>query len=95
LGKFFASRIFIPYFFSRALLVSIIRRGNVFSGYKKNRGMSITHDWLDWLGGPSYEVASVQQIFHFLNARGFTLENISTHNGPGHNQFVFIRDKST
>lgn len=92
LGKALVSSIFIPYFFLRALLSCVLRRENVFTGYKKNRGMSITHDWFDWIGGLPFEVATVEEIFRFVRDRGFVLRNIKTTNGIGNNQFVFVRD---
>lgn len=92
LGKSIISSIFLPYFFFRALLSCILRRDNVFAGYRKNRGMSITHDWFDWLGGLPFEVATVEEDFRFFRDRGFVLQNIKTANGGlGNNQFVFVR----
>lgn len=91
LGKTIVSCIFIPYFFSMALIKCVLRRENVFK-YKKSRGMSITHDWFDWLGGLPFEVATVEEIFQFLRDRGFVLNNIKTTNGLANNQFVFIKD---
>lgn len=90
-GKTIVSCIFIPFFFSLALLSCIRRRENVFTGYKKNRGMSITHDWFDWLGGFPFEVATVEAVFRFLRDRGFALSNIATTTSLGNNQFVFVR----
>lgn len=91
-GKATVSCLFIPYFFSRALLSSVLRKENVFAGYKKKRGMSITHDWFDWLGGFPFEVATVEEVFHFLQEKGFLLYNIKTANGAlSNNQFVFVR----
>lgn len=92
LGKAIISAIFVPYFFSIALLSCILRRENAFAKYKKNRGMSLTHDWFDWLGGLPFEVAKVEEIFNFFRDRGFVLNNIKTRNDPGNNQFVFVRD---
>jgi len=89
LGKAIISGVFIPFFFSRSVFSSFLRRENEFAVYKRKRGMSITHDWADWLGGFPFEVASVEQIFHFFQQRGFTLQNIKTTNGLGNNQFVF------
>ena len=91
LGKTTVSCIFIPYFFSRALLSSVLKRENVFAGYKKSRGMSITHDWIDWLGCFPFEVATVEEVFHFFRDRGFVLDSIKTTNGLGTNQFVLVR----
>ena len=31
---------------------------------KKDRGMSAWHDWVDWIGGLPFEVASPEQINH-------------------------------
>ncbi len=90
-GKILTLSIFIPYFFIGALAASMIKRENVFRAYKKNRGMSIYHDWIDWLGGYPFEVAKVEDIFNFYFERGFNLFNIKTSCGLGNNQFVFKR----
>lgn len=92
LGNVIVCSIFLPYFFSRAVVASIIKRENVFSAYKRNRGMSIVHDWFDWLGGFPYEAARVEEIFHYYQDRGFTLRNIVTSTGLGCNQFVFVKE---
>lgn len=95
-GKAVVSAVFVPYFFGRALFSSIAKRQNTFAAYKKNRGMSITHDWFDWLGGFPFEVASVENTFHFLGEREFALQNIKTEHGAagGINQYVFTRRAS-
>jgi len=92
LGKSLVSCIFIPYLFFMALGSCMLRRENVFSAYKKDRGMSITHDWFDWIGGLPFEVASVEEIFSFFRDRGFVLNNLKINHGYGNNQFVFVRD---
>jgi len=92
LGKSFVSCIFIPYFFMKTILLSILKRKNIFSEHKKNsRGMSLTHDWHDWLGGFPFEVAKVEDVFHFYQDKGFIMKNITTTSGLGNNQFVFVR----
>jgi len=54
------------------------------------RGMSHWHDILDWVGGYPYEVATPDEIFDFLRARGFTLTKLKCGRvGLGCNQFVF------
>ncbi len=93
LGKTLISCVFVPVFFMRTLRVCAVRRENIFVGYKKRRGMSITHDWFDWLGGLPFEVATVERVFHFLRERGFRLSNIKTTNSLGNNQYVFIRER--
>lgn len=94
IGKVIISSFFIPYLFFRALVRSFLSRENVFSRYKKNRGMSITHDWFDWLGGFPFEVAKVEEILHFCKDRGFALKNIKTTNGLGTNQFIFVKESA-
>jgi 2-polyprenyl-3-methyl-5-hydroxy-6-metoxy-1,4-benzoquinol methylase len=91
LGKFLVGSIFLPYLFSRVLVSSILRRENVFAKYRKNRGMSIAHDWFDWLGGFPYEVAKVDEIVLYHQKRGFTLRNIVTTIGWGCNEYVFVK----
>jgi 2-polyprenyl-6-hydroxyphenyl methylase/3-demethylubiquinone-9 3-methyltransferase len=91
-GKAIVSGVFVPYFFMRTLIKCIVTGQNEFGRYKNRRGMSITHDWFDWLGGLPFEVASVHAIFEFLCARGFSLDNIHTVNGRGNNQFVFVKN---
>jgi len=47
-GKIIASFVFYPYFFMKSLLAGILKFGNPirhFSSYKKERGMSVLHDW--------------------------------------------------
>ena len=40
-----------------------------FSNYKNKRGMSIYHDWVDWLGGYPFEVAKPEDIV-FMGEKG-------------------------
>lgn len=90
-GRTVVSGVFIPWFFLRTLVLCVRGRENVFTEYSKNRGMSIVHDWFDWLGGYPFEVATVDEIFRFYRDRGFLLTNIKTTNSLGNNQFVFVR----
>jgi 2-polyprenyl-6-hydroxyphenyl methylase/3-demethylubiquinone-9 3-methyltransferase len=56
------------------------------------RGMTLWHDMIDWLGGYPFEVASPEQIVDFLVLKGFVLIKIKTCRGrPGCNEFVFQR----
>ena len=59
---------------------------------RRERGMSVWHDWVDWVGGLPFEVASPEQVILPLRAAGFTLENLATCGGGwGCNEFVFRR----
>jgi 2-polyprenyl-3-methyl-5-hydroxy-6-metoxy-1,4-benzoquinol methylase len=56
------------------------------------RGMSLWHDMIDWLGGYPFEVAKPEEILEFFVARGFALEKLKTCGGRmGCNEFVFRR----
>jgi len=92
IGKALVCGSLIPYFFLRVSLSCIMHRENLFATYKKNRGMSITHDWYDWLGGFPFEVAKVEELFRFYTDKGFTLRNLVSTNGLATNQLVFRKD---
>ncbi len=98
LGKILISSIYIPFFIFQSVAIGIVKYRNPighFSGYKKKRGMSIYHDWIDWLGGYPFEVAKPEDIFNFYKNHGFVLENLTTTNRLGCNQFVFRKYTST
>ncbi len=94
LGKAAVVGFFFPYrsinFFIRDLLAfkNPIKR---YTEYRKERGMSVLHDWHDWLGGLPFEVATPEYIFEFHKARGFLLDKLKTNLYLGCNQFVFRR----
>ncbi|MEO7042467.1 MAG: class I SAM-dependent methyltransferase, partial [Gemmatimonadaceae bacterium] len=92
-GRLSVIGIFVPYFvltgFAKdvATGASPIKR---YRSYYEQRGMSRYHDWVDWLGGLPFEVATPEQIFDFYSSRGFTLERLKTCGGGlGCNQFIF------
>ena len=59
---------------------------------KQDRGMSAWHDWVDWIGGLPFEVATPEQIVVPLKENGFVLENLKTvGSGWGCNEFVFTK----
>ena len=84
---------FIPAFVLRDLAADLVWMRNPmrrYSEYSTQRGMSVVHDWLDWLGGYPFEVARPEQIMEFYHARGFTLTRLRTCGGSvGCNEFVF------
>lgn len=94
-GRSLVPPIFIPYFIVGASVKDSVRGRNPltrYSEYKKSRGMSIVHDWIDWLGGYPFEVARPEEIFSFYRAKGFVLDKLITRGGVmGNNQFVFTR----
>ena len=96
-GKIIVTGVFFPYFFLGGFAVDVLRGKNPmerYENYKKTRGMSITTDWHDWLGGYPFEVAKPEEIFDFYKERGFRLERLKTCGGGlGNNEFVFVNLK--
>jgi 2-polyprenyl-3-methyl-5-hydroxy-6-metoxy-1,4-benzoquinol methylase len=60
---------------------------------KRDRGMSVWHDLVDWVGGYPFEVAKPEDVFDFCRARRLILRRLKTAGGGfGNNQFVFVRE---
>lgn len=90
-GRTLVTITFIPYFVVGGLVMDILRFRNPldrYRNYKQSRGMSIVHDWFDWLGGYPFEVARPEAIFSFYYERGFELQRLVTR-GSGCNEYVF------
>ncbi len=91
-GRYLILSIFVPFFFLQSMVIGLIKYKNPFKyfiNYKKKRGMSVYHDWIDWLGGFPFEVAKPESIFKLYKSKGFILENLITTNRLGCNQYVF------
>lgn len=93
-GKAVVSGIAIPYWVLRNLAADLLWGRNPlrqYREYRRRRGMSITHDWFDWLGGYPFEVAKPEEILDFYRARGFELTRLRTCGGTvGCNEYVFL-----
>jgi len=64
-----------------------------FQETKEQRGMSLWHDLVDWVGGYPFEVAKPEDVVELGRTRGLALERLKTVGGThGNNEFVFIRD---
>jgi 2-polyprenyl-6-hydroxyphenyl methylase/3-demethylubiquinone-9 3-methyltransferase len=60
--------------------------------YGRGRGMSMWHDWHDWLGGHPFEVAKPEAVIFPIKREGFTLTNLNTQYGSvGCVEYVFKR----
>jgi 2-polyprenyl-3-methyl-5-hydroxy-6-metoxy-1,4-benzoquinol methylase len=96
LGRIVVSSVFIPYWVLRSALSDIIRLRapwHTIATYKRNRGMSIWHDWHDWLGGYPFETAKPEAIIFPIKREGFTLTNLKTQYGTvGCVEYVFRRN---
>jgi len=81
MGRFITTVLGSAYFMLVCLKEDLVRLQNPFKRYfeyKKNRGMSIFTDWIDWFGGYPFEVAKPEVLFDFYRERGFTLEKLVT-----------------
>ena len=97
IGRSVVVATFVPYFIVRGLVVDLVRLRHPrtrYREYRRSRGMSMRHDWMDWLGGYPFEVATPDAIFEFYRAHGFALEKLKTCGGGlGCNEFVFTRTR--
>lgn len=95
-GRWLVSVVFISRWIVRDLLADLVWRRNPlarYRGYGEQRGMSVWHDWRDWLGGYPFEFAKPEAIFDFYRARGFELRRLTTNGGTvGCNEYVFERE---
>ncbi len=88
--------IFYPIFLSYSMIKGVIQNKDafyVFKHYRSNRGMSLFHDWNDWLGGYPFEVATPSKVISFFSDRGFVLQKSIIAIGSRNNEFVFLKCK--
>jgi len=89
---------FASWQFARCLAADAARGRNPVARYlgTAGRGMSVWHDWVDWVGGYPYEVAKPEEVFDAVVPKGFVLTALRTCGGHAAcNQFVFRRAGST
>ena len=95
IGRWLVLGAFVPYWLVRGAVADAIAHGDPthrHRAYKRGRGMSVWHDWVDWLGGYPFEVARPEEILEFYRQRGFVLERMRTVGGGlGCNEFAFRR----
>lgn len=88
LDSYHVQRIFLA-----GLLEDVFRFRNPtvrFRDHKKLRGMSLVHDWKDWLGGYPYEAASPKKIKSFFESRNYEQTNFKRPiYGFGCNYYLF------
>jgi 2-polyprenyl-3-methyl-5-hydroxy-6-metoxy-1,4-benzoquinol methylase len=91
--------LFFPAFILGSLAVDLIKLKNPmrsYREYKKNRGMSVLRDWLDWLGGYPFEVAKPDEVVEYYKIKGYKLEKIKTcGKRMGNNEYFLSRSKNT
>ncbi len=95
-GAAMVAAVFVPAFVVKGLLSDLARGRSPlarYREYRRLRGMSIVHDWLDWLGGFPFEVAAPQWVIDFYARRGFRLVKLKRGYGRDrNNEFVFVRE---
>jgi 2-polyprenyl-6-hydroxyphenyl methylase/3-demethylubiquinone-9 3-methyltransferase len=75
----------LPYLFVARALVRAIR-----GQLALERGMSLWHDMIDWLGGYPFEVAAPEEVKAFTESHGFRQLSVKTCGSRhGCNEFVF------
>jgi SAM-dependent methyltransferase len=69
-----------------------LRKPRIASTVSAPRGMSLWIDFVDWVGGYPFEVASPNQIIDFYRRRGFCLDKLARCGRKlGCNEFVFTK----
>jgi 2-polyprenyl-3-methyl-5-hydroxy-6-metoxy-1,4-benzoquinol methylase len=95
LGRTVMTAIFYPVFLLSGLVIDLVHLRNPairYREHKKYRGMSLIHDWRDWLGGYPFEPAKRETVISFYENLGFELKRFeATGHGFGNNQFLFRR----
>jgi 2-polyprenyl-6-hydroxyphenyl methylase/3-demethylubiquinone-9 3-methyltransferase len=95
LGRWLMTGVFYPVFFLAGLAIDLVRLRDPRRRYwehRKYRGMSLVHDWKDWLGGYPFEPADPREVIGFFENLGFALIRFQpTGHGFGNNQFLFKR----
>lgn len=80
---------------ARTMLARLSRMQNPFTwNEKKERGMNVYHDIIDWLGGLPYEVASDDEMVRFGRQHGFILERIKADREGNCSIYVFSLPQS-
>lgn len=95
-GKRVCQLVFLPLFFFARILIDLSELKNPLKSFreydKDGRGMAILTDWLDWLGGYPFEVASPEEIVDFYRDSGFALIKLRTVGGKhGCNEYLLQR----
>lgn len=97
-GRWLVGATFYPLFAMYALwqdLRQFQMPGSHARNYARKRGMSLFHDWRDWLGGYPFEVAKPEEVVHKLAADGFELQSQTLTQGLGCNEFVFAKSATS
>ena len=98
IGRALVSSLFYPLFALYAVGLDLRRLqlpGTHLREYARRRGMSLVHDWRDWLGGFPFEVARPDDVLRQLSVAGFTLKNQALTRGWGCNEFTLVKSANS
>lgn len=93
--KYFILAFYLPFFMLSYFVLDLLHLNNPFKRYieyKQKRGMNLYHDWIDWLGGYPFEVATANELIAFYTGKGFRVATLQKTNRLGCNQIVFIKE---
>jgi len=86
-GRLMIIAVHAPYLLAARWVVRAIRGRT-----RLERGMSLWHDMMDWLGGYPFEVAKADSVVDFFSGHGFLLQTQRLCGSrSGCNEFVFLR----
>jgi 2-polyprenyl-6-hydroxyphenyl methylase/3-demethylubiquinone-9 3-methyltransferase len=94
-GRIGVLGVLLTYYVGRPFLADLVHLRDPFArhrDYRRERGMSYVHDWIDWFGGFPFEVATADAVRDFCRQRGLVLDRAMLTTGHGNNQFVFHLD---
>jgi 2-polyprenyl-6-hydroxyphenyl methylase/3-demethylubiquinone-9 3-methyltransferase len=97
IGRAATSAVYVPLAVLSLAVYDLARLRSPFCRYREyheRRGMSVVHDWIDWLGGYPFETARPERVVQFCEERGFRLERLLSTRSLGNNQFVFRRSRA-
>lgn len=97
-GEVLVKTIFYPLFFAYSLFQDFMTMqlpSTYMRSYSRNRGMSIKHDWDDWLGGFPFEVASIDEVESWAKSKRLTQRVTRSTRGLGCNEFLLSKGMET
>lgn len=91
IGKTIVVSSIVPIYILKGLGLDLIRLRSPlrrYSEYKRERGMSIYYDWIDWLGGYPFEFSTAETVIDFFQKDKLLLYKLKQQ--PKMNEFVFL-----
>lgn len=94
-GKWIIAGTYMLFQATIGVIKDTIVHGNPIRRYsekKKDRGMSMWYDWIDWVGGYPFETSTPDDVVDFYYNRDFILLKLKTcGGGHGCNEYVFVK----